>query len=330
MLALSAALWTQHRARPAPQSDQLGVKLTQLARKDDPFNAVFVGSSRVFRGFVPSVFDERMAEGGEVTRTMNLGNPGMRLPEFTLALRQIAAIEDHGLRWIFLDPEEPDSRLINEGNPRAARVIAWHTPRRTVQVSKLVLKNPSLSRSQRIDRVSTQAQSLAYWATGVGSAQPWLEALLGTQPHWTMESLGPLGDGYLPQIGLAPASNVRKTWASRLKNRSKIELRKGRLDPVRTALYAELVEAAGQTGAELVFVTLPGLTPRHDTVRAAIQFKVPLLRFDLPDKKPELYRATDRWDRVHLNHSGARTFTESFAGRFQRFLKAARAQGFGG
>ena len=190
-----------------------------------------------------------------------------------------------------------------------------------------MLSNPALDRQQRWDRIYAQAQSFVYWATGVGSAQPVLEEFLATAPTWTLQTLGPLGDGYLPHLGQAPGHNIAKTWPARVRNREKVRLRKGELGPIRSALYAEMLEAAHSIGGNVVLVTLPGLTPRHDTVRAASQFKVPILRFDEPKAAPELYLAKDRWDRLHLNHSGALAFSKALAKRFSDF--AARSNAFG-
>lgn len=334
-LALSLSLWVCAAVHPEDRSGQLGAKLDHLEGLEARPEVVFLGSSRVLRGFVPVVFDEELAAVGIPLRSYNLGAEGMRLPEFVHALEQLAEMPDHGIEWVLLDPEEADLRLLRERNPRASRVLAWHDLERTLQLTELVHDWPELDAAARLDLTLDHLEAFVHRTTGIGSFGPWTRSILGTNPTWAEAFLGPKEDGYVPHLGHAPEGaparmpEAERAWAWRVAAKSRSRVTTEELHPVALALYGDLVRATERLGARLILVTLPGLTPRDDTIRAARALRVPLMRFDRPDLDPELYRMEDRYDRYHLNHSGAVAFTRALAERFASAHSRLRAHAAG-
>jgi hypothetical protein len=81
LFAASATLTTLALRRLLPgggAAELVDAKLARFTERKDELTVVFLGSSRVHRGFVPQVFDARTAAAGVATRSFNLGAPGSR------------------------------------------------------------------------------------------------------------------------------------------------------------------------------------------------------------------------------------------------------------
>ena len=71
---------------------EVSEKLAYFARHKDEYDAVFVGSSRVYRQIAPGVFDRQVAAStGRAMRSFNLGAPSMFLPESLYVIDRILA-----------------------------------------------------------------------------------------------------------------------------------------------------------------------------------------------------------------------------------------------
>lgn len=113
------------RAVAAPAGGSvIGGKLEYWRARAGEYDTVFLGSSHVFRAFVPAEFDRASAGFGLATRSFNFGVQAVHLLEQRYLLRQILGVRPELARVFFeyqwltpqLDPE-------NAFNPRT---VYWH------------------------------------------------------------------------------------------------------------------------------------------------------------------------------------------------------------
>ena len=330
LFASALVLSALTRVGPAGDGGPMAIKLGHFAQHRDDYEAIFIGSSRVYRGFVPSLFEERLAEAGTPLRTFNMGLLGLRTPEAELVLRRIAELEPANLRYVFVDPE-PLDYLFLERNPRARRVIEWHDAGTTLAVCGMIAADEERPWTERAELLGAQGTSLVYHLTNLGGASPWVAELLGQRPTGEMvaEFLGEERDGYRAYHGTyAPADEaereeleqVAETWDVRVRSLARHRPDPSPLGEAELDFYRRLRDAAAAAGARLVLVSVPSFAPRDDLVRAAAALDLPLLRYDRPQRHPGLYRREHRYRHEHLNDEGARAFTEVFAADCARLL----------
>ena len=309
---------------------RMEIKLERLRGEIEEVDTLFLGSSRAFRGFVPELFDRLAAEGGHPTRSFNLGVPGSRSVELLRLLGRLNELDAPRLRWVFLDPEGFEV-LFEERNYLSRAVVDWHD----LETTRLVVGylRRTKGRGPVADRkVRMHAAACAYNLSNVGRALRWIDGLLGAAPtaDELLRSIGPEGDGYVPQGRLdarghaqgAP-SNARgfrtklADYEERVEDLATNRARPGAPAPEAIELFRRLEQHIEAMGATAIFVTQPGLYLQHDLIGAAQAGELGrLLRYDDPRLVPELYDVEVRWDANHLNPEGARRFTERLAADF--------------
>ena len=116
--------------RPFAAVGTVREKFAYFAAHKDDYSALFLGSSRVYRGILPSLFDELTASQGAPTRSFNFGIDGMFPPEDAAVFEQIVALRPKNLRWVFI--ESSMFLLDFEGrDPESIRAVYWHDWPRT-------------------------------------------------------------------------------------------------------------------------------------------------------------------------------------------------------
>src|SRR4029078_1657438 len=96
----------------------------------DEYDTLFIGTSRIYRGLKPTVFDEVTAAGGVPTHTFNFGVDAMLPPEDAYVAEYILRDPPKNLRWVFLEL----GVFIDDFRERDADSIRsshWHDWRRT-------------------------------------------------------------------------------------------------------------------------------------------------------------------------------------------------------
>jgi hypothetical protein len=121
-----AAVQLVLRAVASPGGGSMvGSKLEHFERAAERYDTVFIGTSHVFRSFVPDEFDRAMAESGEATSSFNFG---IQLPnpvELHYLLRFVLEEGEGSLERVFVQyyaitPQvDPDQAFI-------ARNVYWH------------------------------------------------------------------------------------------------------------------------------------------------------------------------------------------------------------
>ena len=161
------------RSLPEPDLGQVGEKLAWFDAHRDDYDVLFVGSSRVFRGVVPEVFDREMARRGHPVRSFNFGVSGMAGYETSALARRILDDPPRRLRWVVVELDGWDPSLPPE-NRFKRRTVAWHDLAETLSAVRTAWASdrPAL---QRLDLTSSHLLHWAARSTGAGRGR----ALLG-------------------------------------------------------------------------------------------------------------------------------------------------------
>ena len=294
--------------------ERVEIKLEHLRRHGERYDTLFVGSSRTFRGFVPSVFDSATAAAGSPTHSFNLGVPGSRAMEIVRMLERVERLRPEGWRTVFVDPEGFEV-LLDEANYLSRAVIDWHDLETTRLVCDYIRETQG-GRPGTGRKLWMHALACAYHLGGVGRALPWVDRGLGVRadPEYVAETLGPELDGYAPQD--REFKKGFKAKAEEYAERVEDLARQAPSGPAPQAVRAfeRVRRGIERLGARPVFVAQPGMYLNGDLVLAAEAGGLgTLLRFDQPERFPGLYAFEARFDFNHLNRAGAEAFTRDLA-----------------
>jgi hypothetical protein len=186
-----------HAFLPEPNIGDVGSKLRFFATHKDDFDTIFVGSSRIYYGVSPSVFDQVLAENGIPSRSFNFGGSGMSPPEEFYVLEQILTLNSPNLKRVFLEIDDIQT-IWPPGDQPSQRVVYWHDTKNTWLMVRKILDldvRERLKRKLRMLRKARQplARHLILWARNVsnqGRGFDLTESFLGgNQSEW--ETVGP-------------------------------------------------------------------------------------------------------------------------------------------
>jgi hypothetical protein len=325
--ALACALI--HRAAPLPKMPVIGPKLDYFALHEREYNAVFVGSSRVYMEISPKLFDETVQASGHDVRSFNFGAPAMVPPESFLLVKKILTRRPPKLKWVFIEWAEVRTR-IDERNKATVRLTYWHEWPETAFISRCISSSLGKWGSPR----RTIANAIEYARQMYPHFQLFLvnDTNLGRGTELPGDRRTPRDRaervehtaGYRPlhdrrPIADSDAPSYERVLASMRSRRGKNKISDAVL---RRAIY-DIEDEVTRRGAVPVFIVPPTTQSVHaellteDTARKHVVFA-----FNDPDAFPELYRFERRWDFEHLNPAGADEFTRELAGRFAQFLSA--------
>ena len=311
--------------RPGPSDFEITDKLNHLRRHPDRYDAIIIGSSLVYRHFLPEVIDERMAARGHPMRTFNVGCPGMLGHETAHVLQEVLELVGDRVRYVFLEPGRFSTTLFDE-NRRAARTVAWHSGDRTAAVLRQIL-----ARDEPLeDRLPLLTEHLTIWAwnlanygegprsflswVGMGAAPQLSEAELVTGRGYRA-----LEDEATETIALRrrmhedrPEAYRRRVSAlRRAGNRPAVEV-----SPAERAPFARQLERLRARGIEPIYVIAPW-PGGADVARGLVDDETSptVLAFNDPDAYPEFFELSSRFDANHLTREGAEAFSRVFADR---------------
>lgn len=293
-----------------------------LAEKDE-IDAVFVGSSRVQRGVSPRVVDQQLSSEGHPFRSFNIGIPGSRSFETDWVVRRILDAEPEKLRFLVIEAPTWQPELA----PRhdfTERYVEWHDARATwLELRAIWRENVSvwgkLDLSWRALRLFVM-RSTNYATVGRFS--------FARDPIWDRVVLG-MGrlQGYQPL-------DTRVTYGARRRAKflASLPTYEMRVEQLRSSAengqlvdraaldtydrqsleeQARYVEARGVTP---VYLVPPLLHPSLDFSALLREGIIPhLIELKSPLVYPELFDVDNRFDREHMNETGARLMSEAIA-----------------
>lgn len=302
-------------------------EIGEVSRKLDffaahPVDTLFVGSSRVYHGVSPQVFDAAMAAGGRPTHSFNLGVNGMMLPESLHVVRALLARRPAPLRRIFLEmtafrgvPETLDhvrARDVYWRDMQALR-FAWKQAKLELELNR-GKKSPRWGDAWRDFGNGAMLFARNECNAGRFAAAP----IFGSQ-RAAGDPLGPAADGFEPVDHVMTASERAQL------DRALLDLREGRCTPqpndvLNRGGYTEMRDLLKERGIELILFTTP-MTTRDFGAKLQQPEGTELLAFDDPQAHPELFLPGNRFDYDHLNGQGAQLFTRELAAAYLAMKK---------
>lgn len=316
-----------------PERYEATVKLRHLASHPGAYDAVLVGNSRLYRAFVPEVFDRRLEERGARLRSFNLAVPGMAGYEADHVLGRALEIGGSAIRYAFVQPTMFDPGL-EAAAPRTRRKVSWHSLEQTSRAVRMAfaLDLPARRRWRLThEHLAFFGRHMTSYGLGPSTARRWFP-----KPVWpdlTTEEVE-LMHGYKAlEMMDDPRTAARRQRflidrerrqrrASRLRRPSPVELPAPGL-----AALEEQLTGLRDAGVEPVLVLGPA-AGRSIAFAEALRQQgfAPVLSFDDPERYPELFRPENRFDFGHLNRQGAELFSEAFADRVAEFLDQPKTE----
>ena len=342
----------------------VGAKREYFAAHAERFDTVFLGSSHVYRGFVPGEFDRLARAAGVQSTSFNYGVQLPNLIECLYLVRELVETAP-GLERIFFEYQTLTPQ-IDPANAFQPRALYWHDLAETRRAAERSLhwgselggdftyvEDPASARSgpALLGRVLPPA-----WRAAGDHVQHGLTELLFTG------RAKDVGRGALGRMhGQALRFDAEAGYVSlegeerRLSERGQVDnpysrrrtrfagRREAYLEDVRrlteeaavfgddewmnaelvqvhdVELVAEIVRTAHDAGVELILVVMPQQSADREVEKTlAERTGAPLLRYNRPDRYPELYAPENRFDSGHLSEEGARLFTRHLAGDYLR------------
>lgn len=321
------------RIVPWPRMNEISEKLAYFSKHKDEYDVLFIGSSRIYHGIVPQIFDATLKARGVASTSLNLGIDGMNMPESSCFLEKILAQKPARLKWVFV--ELTPFRLEMGENDRASeRGIYWHDWARMKWIAGELWNNtradgrdyrwapkPWRAGVNELDIAAMHGRLFLRNMGNIGRAFEWIdhaasangEAMCGA-PRFGflgMDRAEPMAGGELKEyqkklaaMRARPPEPGDNGWGLR----------------ITSAHASRLIRAAG---AEPVFVITSAVSgsPRK---WPGEPMDAPLFRYHDPDRDEKFYRVDRRSNSGHLNTLGATEFSELLATDFARHLSEQR------
>ena len=320
---------------PPPHLPVLSEKRAHFVAQAGEYDAVFIGSSRVYRGFVPEVFDAEVQARGQAMRSFNFGMEAVWPPESLYRVREFLR-ERARVRWVFIELLPVNPRLTPE-NARTLRAIYWHDWRHTVLAWREIASREGLTGGEKRGWWALHAElffrRLAGISGGAAALDPWLrpEALKAARKEAAFNSPWIDSAGFLPEPPTPMAPELAAAWrmqtAGYAQSSTPIPL-PGHL----RAEVRDLAATVRAAGAVPIFVITPSIIPAENFAELRAQgIDAELISFKDPARFPSLYDPDLHFDGPHLNERGAREMSRllahEFAPALERETAAASARG---
>jgi hypothetical protein len=310
----------------------VGDKFVHLLKAPVHYNTVFLGSSRIYRQVVPSVFNESLKEFD--IHSFNFGIFAMRTPETIFWLQKLLEEYKTGkalskIEWIFLELEL-NSVYEPIENAKTIRSRYWHNSSYTLSIIQYI---SGLDLNPVTKGVFTYSHILPcfYNLINLGELVPALPKLsIDSDPD--SDVLGQNKDGYVP-LDLETGPGYLQRHQDFLNNQEKYQskvadladfLQKDyfyRLPEAKIQLIKTVVEEIESLGIKVAFVLPPRVDPVLDQIQLQRSGYIPVLfNFNDPNKYPNLFAVDRHYDEFHLNHRGSVEFTRMLAQDFQDYL----------
>jgi hypothetical protein len=323
----------------------VSLKIRRFSERKENVDILFIGSSRIYHGISPKVFDQTLRETGRPWHSFNVGMDGMSTPEAFALVRRLLALGVHKPKYVFFEVQSG----IGAGTPTRddwvkERDVYWRDRDSLfagfrkfsagLSWSGGTLTGPPFSVGRWKYFGPLFLADVRLWirnATNFGVGNEIVERAAEALPIWDRAALPkkisddethlPSGwDGYFamskPMSGEA-LTVYRKYFA---------EAQKG---PVKRApeliMRRELSrfqEAMARRNIQVVFVFPPSLFSGRSSWLDAPPRSL-LLDYHDVARYPQFYTEDVRLDAEHLNARGAEIFSRTLAKDFARTLPPA-------
>lgn len=323
-------------ARP-PATDDVSSKFRYYEGAADRYDLLFLGSSHMARGIVPSVFDAELERRGVSVRSFNFGTLGMLSHEGNRLLGRVLDIGSARLRVAVIELAGW-SPLLDERNLYTRRAIEWHDTNETLSVIRTALlqEQPLASRLQT---AWTHLLHLGAYLLPAGRGRDAVEAHVSRDPAANAVRERAEAAWYALSGGHRPYADELFSNPSPLEGRREfvdeperyteaiVALKKGakKLDSLRnfnTAGLAAQVSRLRESGVEPIYIVTPMSVPATFAQAALEAGLVPnAFLFNDAERYPEFYLRENRFDASHLGPSGAELFSAELARQLEPTIR---------
>jgi len=309
-------------------TDRINGKLRDFAARKDDYNAVFLGSSPVFRGINPVLFDSELARRHLNFHSYNLGVPGMSWVETQFVLDFLRQQKPSRLKYIFVQANTNVG--IFEENLTSERVVELHDWHYTSLAIRGIVDS-NLKTLKKAEFLQLHARSFLYRITGTASLlrlyRAWLRSDSNSKSFVPDQGFISLDDETDPDVRDRREifRNHRSQWQDALEKERRLSrpptLPIGEQELPRSALSKlnQLADQVRKMGAVPVILVTPVL---GDPIGRAARWGLldsldcPVISFADPTKYGDLFELDIRWDHNHLTKRGAALYTRELAQRF--------------
>lgn len=333
--ALVAAL--VRAALPWPPEYGLAAKWEHFRAHKDEYDAVVLGTSRVFRGVDTPRIEQELAARGVPLSIFNFGVAGMRAFEEDRVLREVLALEPARLRWVLLEggPWSPEFRF--EELTYSSRSVFWHDAHETL-TALVASWRAEAPWTRRLRLAATHLDLFLWRLASYGQGRLLLAdrlrcgeraerraATMATieRQHGFQSADEHTGRTFAPgREELLAESEPYRAQVAAIEAESERPVAEGHLVLRGVREQRRLADAHG---VRLVYVVQPGYegAPERTTLWRRGEIET-LLDFDRPERWPELFALENRYDEKHLNRRGAEVFAPILASALAELIEERR------
>ncbi len=338
-LTFSLVLFCANKLTPLPPDYGLRDKFEVFVEKEEEYDALFFGSSRIARSVVPEMFDETLEKEGIRWKTYNLGIPAMEAFEADYLIRKVLERKPGRLKWVLIEANKWDLGTPEFGK-YTERSVFWHSIPETRNLLKY-LSTFDVEWHKRWQIAANHLLQCAWNLSGYGKGPSIVAALLlpADEPNRKREIYS-RSQGYmsLEQEEGREFERRRKAFIedsselvelTGIANKYVVKFRKDPRSVVRYNLAAlrEQQELFREAGVRAIYIAPPtikgALPPPWILYEKGILPN--LLTYTLPRDYPFLYEAEWHFDVDHLSREGAERYSEVLAGDVAGLIKRSGA-----
>jgi len=301
----------------------LVAKMNQLKADNFDYDTYFVGSSRVYRHIMPSLFDSL---NNGATRSFNLGYSGTKPPEIYHFLHHF--IDQHGdnVKYIFVELGMIQALAdVNRTTLRSKYYLDNEQYRTAASACRSNKRyetawNYTLSYLSRLARMGMIVKSLTFDDTSdyMASIGERKDGYYGLEDE--MRNAGSSDSTFIKRLAhfYADTTSLTKRYQSTLKE---YKTGKSAFNPAPSNLRQlhQLIQEAEDKNIRLIVIRSPR-NPGFLSLYNALKTENKLDMCD-PTKYPEFYDTKYSFDVGHFNTTGAKLFTRALVADFQSLIQ---------
>ncbi len=283
-------------------------KLQWLSKYGTHYDTLFIGSSRVFRQIIPAIFDTKMKELGQPTRSYNLAADSMTFPE-TFHLLNLSVPMVPSLRNVVIEL----GGLRRAAYDESLRSEYWHTLSNTALLMRSICEDatiPHPSHSEQVNWLCSHAILFLRNYGNLGRGHDWLKKITTNKRAPILKDVGEAGCFLVERtMTAAEVGEFDLLLKEKLASRNLPTY----CDTLFEATLRSFVLKLQTTGCRVVFVLMPEIRQKRPPVPPS-----PLIDLDDPTDYPAFWEKANRYDPHHLNAKGAESLSEVLAEAFAK------------
>jgi len=301
-------------------------KFTFFSENINSYNAIVFGSSRMYRHFIPNLFDSLLNTPN--LNTFNLAVAGGFNPEtYYLYEKFLETIKPNQIKYAFIELQPV--KEIAKKNMNTERVFYWLNLKyflfsyRYIQNSNLTSNKTELLTILRKSFINKLIHS--YNLKNIFFSKQTSNNFFKTEGYSNTDEYSlhlPSNNELLErrQTFLSDTTTIQKIIAASI-----VELNNSQLEYYKNEVHLEklleIIETSKQKGIEVIFIIPPRIS-RYEELYALKHYlpKTNVVDISNAEKYPLLYQSKYSFDVGHLNNAGAILFTEYVAQEIKNIL----------